>query len=69
MTSDNIEEINNYEWHKCTKKGICDGYCKVSNVKFVVGYIDHNLINNSFFIHKVQHNPCMNSQIEMDKIV
>jgi hypothetical protein len=34
---------------KCMKKGICDGYCKVSSVKFVVGYIDHNLINNVIF--------------------
>jgi hypothetical protein len=31
---------------KCMKKGICDGYCEVSSVKFVVGYINHNLINN-----------------------
>jgi hypothetical protein len=34
---------------KCMKKGICDGYCKVSSVKFVVGCIDHNLINNVIF--------------------
>jgi hypothetical protein len=34
---------------KWMKKGICDGYCKVSSVKFVLGYINHNLINNVIF--------------------
>jgi hypothetical protein len=31
------------------KKGVCDGCCKVSSVKFVVDYIDHNLINKVIF--------------------
>jgi len=31
------------------KKKKCDGCYEVSSVKFVVGYIDHNLINNVIF--------------------
>jgi hypothetical protein len=46
---------------KFMKNKKCDGCCEVSSVKFVVGYIDHNLINNVIFIHKVQHNTCVNS--------
>jgi hypothetical protein len=34
---------------KFMKNKKCDGCCEVSSVKFVVGYIDHNLINNVIF--------------------
>jgi hypothetical protein len=34
---------------KFMKKYICDGCCEVSSVTFVVGYINHNFINNVIF--------------------